>query len=215
MLKILLLTSALFSANVFAQVPDPKAAFAKTMAAGQNKWTFQDAKLTIVRDGKPTVNKCSITNPAYPLTLKGALPSVSLSIGDMKCDVEAREITMLKSIFWELTYAAYHIPAGTSDPNQFRLVFERKVPTYPRVVAKSVKSLNALTRDNLVYLDMVATEVEQLWGMDSVYYFAEFSIERGENGQPAKLTMSLTIDEVGKKPAKTELTLTADLIPAK
>lgn len=202
----LILAAAICRADVASD------SFLKTFAAGKNTWKFSAVNLdlkTTAANGKSTSVSTQCSSDAVALT--GTYPNVVFRLGTLNCNTKDEPVglTLVKIFANSLDYNATHIPAGESDPNQFRLTL-KGLPAY--LSFKDAQSLNSLTRDNTVFMDLVAEERDPVL-RGSTYYYMTVNLSKGQNSAKDSLHIALTIDDYtsGSGGKKTEVLLTTEL----
>jgi hypothetical protein len=200
----------------FAQEPAPSSnvaaeAFTKTFAAGTNKWSFKNAIVSVKTTGNgktaTSVLKCS----SDQVSSIGVYPKILFNIGSLSCNKTIpTELLTLQLLARHLGYDATHIPTS-SDPSQFRLNLRTaELGPFPRW--KRIESMNALTRDNVVYMDLVG-ETRDVVLFGSTYYFLQITLQREPAGSEESLSAELTIDDYlnPSNSQKTEISLKTQL----
>jgi hypothetical protein len=197
-----------------------KDAFLKTFASGQKTMKFQNAVIEFKKtDSKTGAVKSSWTsscsNDSLPMTLAGNYPAVTFQIGALDCSQAPSEtpyeLMMLRMITQKLSYQASFIPAGASDPHQFRLTFEGMDDSMSQYVKwTSQESLNALTRDHAVFLDFFGKVQSDLPGEAESSYYLDMNFAQSDDGQSTKFLLHFTADDFGGN-EHTEISISADL----
>ena len=184
--------------------------FAKTLAHGTKIWQIKNAVATILVTGQEPLKLNCTTDT---VTSIGNFPNYKFSIGDLKCGPREnpREIMQLKLLINLSEYTARHIPADTA-PNQFRLELS-KAPTYP--VMQQSNSLNAMTIEDLIFVDISGEAKSRMIYGGPTYYYASASVKRVDDKTKLAISMQISDHSANNGGKRTEIELQADLEPKK
>ena len=197
------------------QEQDAQDAFLKTYAAGTKSLILKNIVVQYIKTSdfpKQVLEKwtgnCSLKEPVI---LEGKNLIMTSRIGEFDCGAahKTKMFTSLRFLAGNLRYRADYIPAFPSEPNQFRLSYLSGVSSYFKWV--SIGSLNALTKDHTIFMDLTGEEKKDILDPDSAgaYHYVTISFDQNTENKPNKFILSYSLRNNAKR-EETQLSMTAD-----
>lgn len=186
--------------------------FTKTLAHGEKTWTLNNVKVRYSkregRGGREITTWNSACTAKNRTRMVGEYPNVTLHLSGFDCGSKTEtELNYLQLLTTQLQYSAHHIPALPSDPNQFRLVYQRSTGSFFKW--KKTNSLNALTRENVATFDFTGEEVSRFGPRDQRHHFFQVTFATTND---KKVELFYIFDNWGSNES-VEINVTADLAP--
>ncbi|MGZ3719734.1 MAG: hypothetical protein ACXWR1_15445 [Bdellovibrionota bacterium] len=189
-----------------------RAAFLHTFASGQKSWAIRNAVVVYSRTEKNALKEkwTSTCAAGGPISLAGSYPNLTVRMTRFDCgpNHQAPEFTKLHLITNVMDYRARFIPAGDTEPNQFGLSLTRSENS-GFIRWESQESLNALTKDHVVFLDFSGEEKGEIDFAGNRHHYVTISLREGEHGAGDKLVMEYNLDGSDER---SEISISADLI---